>query len=97
MSMIIVKKRERTQNWTPEEKNVLLKLIKPNISAIENKKIDATASALKTRAWQQIHSDFKGRFSTDRDITRIKEQWRRMKAQTKSEMVTFAERVIILF
>ncbi|XP_015434888.1 PREDICTED: uncharacterized protein LOC107190577 [Dufourea novaeangliae] len=90
---VLLKKRERTQNWIPEEKNALFTLIKAHVNAIENKKVDAAASAMKNLAWQQIHCDFRGRFSTDRDITRIKEQWRRMKAQARMEMHTFLEKV----
>ncbi|KOX73114.1 ATPase inhibitor mai-2, mitochondrial [Melipona quadrifasciata] len=90
---VLLKKRERTQNWVPEEKNTLFSLIKEHVNAIENKKIDAAASAMKTFAWQQVYSAFRGRFSTDRDITRIREQWRRMKGQARMEMYTFAEKV----
>ncbi|CAK9824356.1 ATPase inhibitor mai-2, mitochondrial, partial [Anthophora retusa] len=90
---VLLKKRERTQNWIPEEKNVLFSLIKAHVNAIENKKIDAAASAMKTLAWQQIYCAFRARFSTDRDITRMREQWRRMKAQARMEMYTFAEKV----
>lgn len=90
---VLLKKRERTQNWIPEEKSALFALIKHHVSAIENKKIDAAASAMKTLAWQQIYYAFRGRFSADRDITRIREQWRRMKAQARMEMYTYAEKV----
>lgn len=90
---VLLKKRERTQNWIPEEKNVLFSLIKGHVNAIENKKIDAAASAMKMLAWQQIHRTFRGMFSTDRDITRMREQWRRMKSQARMEMYTFAEKM----
>ncbi|XP_076294973.1 uncharacterized protein LOC143216087 [Lasioglossum baleicum] len=90
---VLLKKRERTQNWIPEEKNALFSLIKAHASAIENKKIDAAASAMKNLAWQQIYTAFRGRFSTDRDITRMREQWRRMKAQARMEMHSFIEMV----
>ncbi|XP_025074473.1 uncharacterized protein LOC105428831 isoform X2 [Pogonomyrmex barbatus] len=90
---VLLKKRERTQNWIPEEKSALLALIKHHANAIENKKIDAAASAMKSLAWQQIYCAFRGRFSADRDITRIREQWRRMKAQARMELYTYAEKV----
>ncbi|XP_028051005.2 uncharacterized protein LOC105835285 isoform X2 [Monomorium pharaonis] len=90
---VLLKKRERTQNWIPEEKSALFALIKQHVAAIENKKIDAAASATKSLAWQQIYAAFRGRFSADRDITRIREQWRRMKAQARMEMYTYAEKV----
>lgn len=90
---VLLKKRERTQNWIPEEKSALFTLIKHHVNAIENKKIDAAASAMKSLAWQQIYCAFRGRFSADRDITRIREQWRRMKAQARMEMYAYAEKV----
>ncbi|XP_018363207.1 PREDICTED: uncharacterized protein LOC108761277 [Trachymyrmex cornetzi] len=90
---VLLKKRERTQNWIPEEKSALFSLIKHHVSAIENKKIDAAASAKKSVAWQKIYCAFRGQFSADRDITRIKEQWRRMKAQARMEMFSYAEKV----
>lgn len=90
---VLLKKRERTQNWIPEEKNALFSLIKIYVNAIENKKIDAAASAMKSQAWNQIYSAFRGRFSAARDITRIREQWRRMKAQARMEMYTYSEKV----
>ncbi|XP_011699082.1 PREDICTED: uncharacterized protein LOC105456602 [Wasmannia auropunctata] len=90
---VLLKKRERTQNWIPEEKSALFALIKHHVNAIENKKIDAAASATKSLAWQQIYCAFRGRFSADRDITRIREQWRRMKAQARMEMYTYAEKM----
>lgn len=90
---VLLKKRERTQNWIPEEKSALFALIKHHVNAIENKKIDAAASAIKSLAWQKIYFAFRGRFSADRDITRIREQWRRMKAQARMEMYTYAEKV----
>ena len=33
------------------------------------------------------------RFGPDRDAHRVREQWRRMKGQARTEMVEFAERV----
>ena len=33
------------------------------------------------------------RFGTDRDAHRVREQWRRMKGQSRTEMLEFAERV----
>ena len=95
-SALIGKKRERTQNWVPEEKRALFSLIELYASAIENKKIDATASATKIHAWQMIHSRFQKQFSTDRDITRMREQWRRIKTQARTEIYTFAEKVFTL-
>nr|XP_033341676.1 uncharacterized protein LOC117229346 [Megalopta genalis] len=80
------KRRERTQNWLPKEKQALFFLIKQHAPAILNKRIDAAATAIKNQAWCIIYNDFLGKFPTERDIPRIKQQWRRMKAQARQEV-----------
>lgn len=90
----IPKKRDRTQNWQPEEKRELFELIKKNIHTVENKKIDAETTAAKNYAWQNICSSFKKNFSTDRDPTRMREQWRRMKTQSQIDIRSFENKVL---
>ncbi|XP_078032910.1 uncharacterized protein LOC144467823 [Augochlora pura] len=80
------KRRERTQNWLPKEKQALFVLIRAHAPAILNKRIDAAATAMKNQAWCIIYNDFLGKFPTERDIPRIKQQWRRMKAQARQEV-----------
>lgn len=46
-----LKKRERTQNWSFEEKRYLLELCKRDMNIIENKRLDADLTALKNR-WE---------------------------------------------
>ncbi|KAK3912631.1 Fibrinogen silencer-binding protein [Frankliniella fusca] len=87
------RKRERTQNWSLEEKMYLLQLVKARLDVLENKRIDSASSALKGMAWQDIHAAFAARFGNDRDAHRVREQWRRMKGQARTEMMDFAERV----
>lgn len=55
------RKRERTQNWTLEEKKYLLELVKFRLDVLENKRIDSASSALKGIAWQDIHASFAAR------------------------------------
>ncbi|KAE8740428.1 hypothetical protein FOCC_FOCC014064 [Frankliniella occidentalis] len=87
------RKRERTQNWSLEEKMYLLQLVKSRLDVLENKRIDSASSAMKGMAWQDIHAAFAARFGNDRDAHRVREQWRRMKGQARTEMMEFAERV----
>lgn len=87
------RKRERTQNWSLEEKKYLLELVKSRLDVLENKRIDSASSAMKGMAWQDIHASFAARFGNDRDAHRVREQWRRMKGQARTEMLEFAERV----
>lgn len=73
------KKRERTQNWSFEEKKYLLELCKRDMNIIENKRLDADLTALKNRAWKYVHQEFSKTFGSERNCNRLKEQWRRMK------------------
>ncbi|XP_055320680.1 uncharacterized protein LOC129577496 [Sitodiplosis mosellana] len=88
-----LKKRERTQNWAFEEKRYLLELCKRDMNIIENKRLDADLTALKNRAWKSVHEEFCKLFGNERNCNRLKEQWRRMKACTRSEILDYTNRV----
>ncbi|XP_043284745.1 keratin, type II cytoskeletal 1-like [Venturia canescens] len=94
--VFFVKKRERTQNWVPEEKNALLALIAKHIDTLENKRLDTAVTTMKNLAWEKIYRDFRRKFTAERDITKIKAQWSRMKSQARLEMYTFAAKVKVL-
>ncbi|XP_050094112.1 myb-like protein P [Anopheles aquasalis] len=87
------KKRERTQNWAYEEKHFLLELCRKDMHIIENKRLDSALTMLKNRAWKIIHQQFAIAFGTDRNCNRLKEQWRRMKACTRAEMLDYQQRI----
>ncbi|XP_053664119.1 uncharacterized protein LOC128713285 [Anopheles marshallii] len=87
------KKRERTQNWAYEEKHFLLELCRKDMHIIENKRLDSALTTLKNRAWKIIHQQFAIAFGTDRNCNRLKEQWRRMKACTRAEMLDYQQRI----
>ncbi|XP_058830159.1 uncharacterized protein LOC131689228 [Topomyia yanbarensis] len=87
------KKRERTQNWAYEEKHFLLELCRKDMHIIENKRLDSALTSLKNRAWKIIHQQFAIAFGTDRNCNRLKEQWRRMKACTRAEMLDYQQRI----
>lgn len=55
------RKRERTQNWSLEEKKYLLELVRSRLDVLENKRIDSASSAMKGMAWQDIHASFAAR------------------------------------
>ncbi|XP_059609331.1 uncharacterized protein LOC132256797 [Phlebotomus argentipes] len=87
------KKRERTQNWTFSEKKFLLDLCKRDMRIIENKRLDSALIALKNRAWKLIHQRFAATFGPDRNCNRLKEQFRRMKALSRSEILDYSHRM----
>ncbi|XP_055690556.1 uncharacterized protein LOC129794010 [Lutzomyia longipalpis] len=87
------KKRERTQNWTFSEKKFLLDLCRRDMKIIENKRLDSALIALKNRAWKLIHQRFARTFGPDRNCNRLKEQFRRMKALSRSEIMDYSHRL----
>lgn len=90
--MALYKKRERTQNWTPEEKILLLKLCGTKINILENKKADQYSLTIKNSVWKEIHQEFIAKLGSDRDVLRLKEQWQRMKKQARSELQDYKMR-----
>jgi hypothetical protein len=80
-------KRLRTSNWSQEEKDMLINCINKRLAVIENKTTDTNNNARKLRAWKEIHEEFTAMFNNkDRNITRLKEQWRRMKQMAKKNV-----------
>jgi hypothetical protein len=80
-------KRLRTSNWSQEGKDMLINCINKRLSVIENKTTDTNNNARKLRAWKEIHEEFTAMFNNkDRNITRLKEQWRRMKQMAKKNV-----------
>lgn len=92
-TMILNKKRERTTNWSYEEKRMLLELCRRDMVIIENKRLDADLTTIKNRAWKLIHREFCKAFGNERNVNRLKEQWRRMKAYTRAEISDYQQRV----
>ncbi|XP_037886511.1 uncharacterized protein LOC119635662 isoform X1 [Glossina fuscipes] len=92
-AMNMYKKRERTQNWNHQEKKFLLDLCRKDMRIIENKRLDAGLTAVKNKAWKIIHQKFSNQFGTDRTCNRLKEQWRRMKACTRNEILDYNNRL----
>lgn len=87
------KKRERTQNWSPEEKILLLKLCEDRLDVLESKRGDQISIAKKGNAWKEIRSEFVAALGIERDVSRLKEQWQRMKCQARSDLQDFAMRL----
>ncbi|KAL5287624.1 hypothetical protein ACFFRR_008492 [Megaselia abdita] len=92
-AMNMYKKRERTQNWNHQEKKFLLELCKKDMQIVENKRLDAGLTAVKNKAWKIIHQKFCMSFGNDRTCNRLKEQWRRMKACTRNEIMDYNNRL----
>ncbi|XP_031786460.1 uncharacterized protein LOC100122175 [Nasonia vitripennis] len=84
------KKRERTQNWSTAEKTLLFELVKKYKDIVDNK---SASLADKNKAWTSIHKTFLESCETERNVSRVKEQWGRMKALAKLEVSTYNAKV----
>ncbi|KAG8224391.1 hypothetical protein J437_LFUL016394 [Ladona fulva] len=76
-------KRSRSSNWGHDEKETLLALVKERISIIENKSWDGRMLAIKHKAWMEVMEKF-DTLHGGRDLKRLKEQWKRMKRNSKA-------------
>lgn len=47
-------KRERAENWTEEERNLLKNLVNERFDIIENKNTDTSTNMQKLEAWKEI-------------------------------------------
>lgn len=51
-------KRERAENWTEEERNLLKNLVNERFDIIENKNTDTATNMQKLEAWKEIWERF---------------------------------------
>ena len=78
------------QNWTVEEKEFLFELVSTQINVVEDKRSDNNAHKKKKAAWKHIYEQFEVRYEgTGRDVVRLNEQWKQMKATAKKEVSDF--------
>ena len=80
-----VGKGARTNNFTNEQRELLLELIETRITVIEDKRIDGDANKKKGQAWKVILNEFSTRFP-GRNLTQLKDLWKRMKIAAKKEV-----------
>ena len=74
------KKNRRTLNFTQEEVNFLLAVVKKYKSVIENKKTDYVGTQEKVECWKKIESEFNAEFSqTFRSSNVLKTKYNNLK------------------
>ncbi|VVC99175.1 unnamed protein product [Leptidea sinapis] len=78
------KKRQRSENWLEEDKNLLKELVRERVSAIENKNTDTNSNTIKVAAWNNLRDSFncvcKG---AQRTVAQLKAQWGLIKINAK--------------
>lgn len=57
-SVIVQKRRKRSINFTESDRQVLINLVQPHLSVIENKRMDKFTSKLKSETWENIKTQY---------------------------------------
>lgn len=79
-------KRERGNNFTETEKEILLRLARKHYSIIENKKTDGRTVKKKIDAWKRIAEQFNEVFSTNqRNAIQLKNFYNNHKRKLKRD------------
>ncbi|KAL5237160.1 hypothetical protein ACI65C_004570 [Semiaphis heraclei] len=77
---------KRSKNVTDTERNILLKLIQPHMSIIENIKTDGTTNKIKFNAWENIRHQYNALQSTGiRTTSQLKAMFDTMKRKTRKD------------
>lgn len=76
-------KRKRSQNFSVEEKDKLLKLLLEHKETILNKKTDGTSNNAKASAWIEITTSFNESGSLYRSKESLIKVWEKMKSESK--------------
>ncbi|XP_063824436.1 uncharacterized protein LOC135088214 [Ostrinia nubilalis] len=83
------KKRQRSENWLEEDKNILMDLVRERVSIIENKNTDTNTNSKKLAAWADLLTSFNSMCTGGvRSLPQLKSQWsiiKMTKKKAKSE------------
>lgn len=85
-------KRTRSVNWDENEKRLLVDYVKKHIAILENVRPDTDTNKKKKVIWQMIEDKLRDN-GYSRDAARIKEQWRRLKAYAKRNIMKYRHQV----
>ncbi|XP_045769904.1 uncharacterized protein LOC123870592 isoform X1 [Maniola jurtina] len=80
----VAKKRERSENWLSEDKNLLMKLVRERVAVIENKNTDTNTNSKKQAAWADLLNSFNSMCKgSKRFLPQLKSQWGIIKMHEK--------------
>ena len=76
----------RSKNFTDSEKNILLSLLENYKKILECKKTDSKSAADKSKAWQQLCTEFNSSsVYIKRDVKQLQGAWKNLKARAKAD------------
>ncbi|XP_035432689.2 uncharacterized protein LOC118264321 isoform X1 [Spodoptera frugiperda] len=80
----MAEKRKRSQNFTDDEKQKLIKLLMQHKDIILSKKTDGSTNEAKLSAWMQITASFNATGSIIRSKQSLLKMWEKLKSASKS-------------
>ena len=85
------KTKGRSANWTDDERESLLSIVKPFLNTLENKKADKKSNTQKDSAWKQVEKQFTSKHRTVRTLTQLREQWKKLKLNARREWAIYSK------
>ncbi|XP_028160584.1 uncharacterized protein LOC114352999 isoform X1 [Ostrinia furnacalis] len=82
-----IKSRFRSENWTREEKDLLLELMRDSSHIVDNKQTDTDTNRRKHLEWLKIQNSLAEMTGKIRDVPQLKGRWRRMKMDAKNNIL----------
>ncbi|XP_038057657.1 uncharacterized protein LOC119729188 [Patiria miniata] len=79
-------KKTRADNFSEEDKGLLLSLIADHVAVLECRKTDHKNNSAKYKAWASISKKFHRQASHPRNFTQMKDLYRRLKLKAKKEV-----------
>ncbi|CAG5058570.1 unnamed protein product [Parnassius apollo] len=80
------KYRARGENWTQEEKDLFLEIMRESAPIMESKFTDTNTNKRKNLEWIRVQKSLKELTGKSRDITQLKGFWRRTKVAAKKSV-----------
>lgn len=75
--------RSRAENFTTEEKDLLVELVTKYKEVIENKRTDAVSQKQKKRAYQMLSNEYNSQSTRPRTAASLKVCWENIKKRSR--------------
>lgn len=84
------RRREKSANYTRNEKHLLLDSILPYLNDIENKKTDAMTVDIKVKSWNAVATHYNNvNVKAQRRVSQLKTLYENIKKRTKKDVLTY--------
>lgn len=84
MNSVGANKRQRSPNYSDEEKFKFLELIRSDVSIIDDKSYDKESLSRKQYIWQQLYDSYNAQGFQKRTVIQLQNLWRDLKKKAKS-------------